>query len=174
MRPANVSELCRSRGGEALPRTRKRAGRRSRSASTRRAGKIFGSRCISSSTTSPRSLDRASRGSASWAKSALDSKSKKWVGPERRLERSRARVVLPTCRAPKSATTGLWPISLVSARRCPPRSIIAAQYHEIWMPTVQISWLQACRPKFSRRGSRLANESCSWLEGLRLLDWESA
>ena len=93
--------------GPALPRTRKRAGRGTRSANTRRVVKMSGNRWISSSTTSPRSGDRASNGSASRARSALDSRSKKCVGPARRPATSLARVVLPTCRAPTRPTTGV-------------------------------------------------------------------
>ena len=55
-----------------------------RSANTRNVGKTFGKRWISSSTTSPRRGDTAGNGSASRARSALDSRSKKCAGPERR------------------------------------------------------------------------------------------
>ena len=68
-RPARLAATPRTIVGEALPRTRKRAGAPRRSASGRKAAKSPGSRWTSSMTTSPRNGDRASSGWRSAARS---------------------------------------------------------------------------------------------------------
>ena len=105
-RPARLSEDCRSNVGEALPRTRNRAGTGVRSASTRSRGKRSGRRWISSRITSPRSPSRAVSASCNRATSRSRSRSKVVTGPRCRTATSCASVLFPTCRAPRRATTG--------------------------------------------------------------------
>ena len=99
-RPASDSEAPRIRPGDALPRSRNRAGRRGRSARTRRIGKSDGRRWISSRTS-------VSVASPSRAMSRGSSRSKWTTGPFQRALNCFASVVFPTWRAPRIATMGL-------------------------------------------------------------------
>ena len=105
MRPASDSAVCFSSSGEALPSTRKRAGKGRRSARTRSTGNRSGRLWISSSTIRPRKAPSASSGSPSRAMSCGLSRSKKAACPRNPAATWRARVVFPTCRGPRIPTT---------------------------------------------------------------------
>ena len=117
-RPAKVSFPCRSRAGEALPRTKNLVRIGLRSANTRSSGKSPGNRWISSKTTRPLRGSSANSASANRARSPGRSKSKTWQGCLHAACTSLASVVLPTCLAPSMATTGLSRSSDCTRVRC--------------------------------------------------------
>ena len=92
---------------EALPNRRKTALRSGASQMGRNVSNIPGRRCTSSMITNP-SQPRSSRSGVADTASrmAATSKSKTWDGPRQADATCPAKVVLPTCRAPRSATTG--------------------------------------------------------------------
>ena len=83
----------------------------------RSKGRRSGSRWIPSSTTNLRKGRSSNPGSAKRARSVGSSKSNHVTGPRREVASCRARVDLPTCRAPSSATTGNSRKSSLSCRR---------------------------------------------------------
>ncbi len=105
--PASVSEMPRTMSKEALPNSRNMAFPRRSSQMGRSVAKISGRRCTSSITTSP-SLSRSTVSglAASASRLSAASRSKSVAGPFQDAMSCSASVVLPTCRAPSSATTG--------------------------------------------------------------------
>ena len=108
--PAKDSETPLTRSGDALPRTRKRAGISTRSERGRSVSKSPGSRCISSITTSPLSGSSVTSGVERAALEGALSRSKKWTSDPVVSLKDRAaiwaKVVFPACRAPRRTVTG--------------------------------------------------------------------
>ena len=104
--PASDSDTPRTSSGDALPRSKKRAGVPGRSARGRIASKSSGRRWTSSMMTRPSRGARVSSGSVSRARPVAVSRSKRWTS--RRCAASwRASVVFPHWRGPRRAQTGL-------------------------------------------------------------------
>jgi hypothetical protein len=152
-RPASDSDVCLRRSGEALPRTRNRAGFGSRSTSTRSTGNRSGRRWISSSTTSPRAWPRMVIGCSRLITVDGSSRSRSvWSGHD--PANARARVVLPHCRGPRSATTGLRRTALSSRCRSATRSIITRSIISVKIQTPTMKFQKGYRrvPGVSDRG----------------------
>ena len=99
-----------------------------RAASTRNTGKMSGRRWILSMTTSPLRSARANLASEGRARSAGSSKSNRSPEGLVRFRISKARVVFPTCRAPRIATMGNCRSRRRTAARCRSRGIMASDH----------------------------------------------
>ena len=127
-RPASDSEAFFTSAGDALPRSRKRAFVRGRSASTRSAGKSAGMVWISSRTTTPSAAPSANSGFWRLNRCGSDSRSKKVArlpSPKRR-----ASVVFPHCRGPRRATIGERRTASARSDRYAGRGIMCQIYSE--------------------------------------------